>query len=63
MFVQKPFYYKSPTSQPLEPSILPPHPLHTITTGFLRPLPNSKYLLVAIDQYLRYPVAKIVSST
>ena len=29
----------------------------------LGPLPNSKYLLVAIDQYSRYPVVEIISST
>ena len=54
---------KSPTPQPLEPSIFPPHPWYTITIGFLRPLPSSKYLLVAIDQYSRCLVVKIVSST
>ena len=40
---------KSPTPEPLEPSILPPYPWHTINIDFLGPLPNSKYLLVAID--------------
>ena len=54
---------KSPRSQPLELSTLPPCPWHTINIDFLGPLPNSKYLLVAIDQYSRYPFVKIVSST
>ena len=54
---------KSPTAQPLEPSTLPPYPWHTINIDILGPLPNSKYLLVAIDQYSRYPVVKTVSST
>ena len=54
---------KSPTPQPLESSTLPPYPWHTINIDFLGPLPNSKYLLVAIDQYSHYPVVEIVSST
>ena len=54
---------KSPTPQPLETLTLPPYPWHTINIDFLSPLPNSKYLLVAIDQYSRYPVVEIVSST
>ena len=54
---------KSPTPQPLETSTLPPYPWHTINIDFLGPLPNLKYLLVAIDQHSRYPVVEIVSST
>ena len=54
---------KSPTPQPLEPSTLPPYPWHTINIGFLGPLPSSKYLLVAVDQYSRCPVDEIISST
>ena len=54
---------KSPTPQPLEPSTLPPYPWHTINIDLLGPLPNSKYLLVAIDQYSHYPAVEIVSST
>ena len=47
---------KGLTPQPLEPSTLPPYPLHTTNIDFLGPLLNSKYLLVIIDQYSRYPV-------
>ena len=47
---------KDLTPQPLEPSTLPPYPLHTTNIDFLGPLLNSKYLLVIIDQYSRYPV-------
>ena len=54
---------KGPTPQSLELSTLPPYPWHTINVDFLGPLLNSKYLLVVIDQYLRYPVVEIVSST
>ena len=54
---------KRPTPQPLEPSTLPPYRWHTINIDFLGPLPKSKYLLVAVDQYSRYPVVEIVSST
>ena len=54
---------KHQTPQPSEPSTLPPYPWHTISVDFLGPLANSKYLLVAVDQYSRYPVAEIVSST
>ena len=54
---------KHPTPQPLEPSTLPPYPWHIINIDFLGPPPNSKYLLVAIDQQSRYPVVEIVSST
>ena len=53
---------KSLTLQSLEISTLPPYPCHTINIDFLGPLPNSKYL-VAIDQYSRYLVVEIVSST
>ena len=52
---------KIPTTQALEPSTLPPYLWHTINIDFLSPLPNSKYLLVAINQYSRYPVVEIVS--
>ena len=52
---------KHPTHQPLEPSTLIPYPWHTTNIDF--PLPNLKYLLVAVDQYSRYPVVEIVSST
>ena len=54
---------KSPTPQPLEPSTPPPYSWHTINIYFLGPLPNSKYLLVAIDQYSHYPAFEIVSCT
>ena len=54
---------KSPTPQPLEPSTPPPYSWHTINIYFLGPLPNSKYLLVAIDQYSHYPAFEIVSFT
>ena len=47
---------ESPTPQPLETSPLPPYPQHTININFLAPPPNS-------DQYSRYPVVEIVSST
>ena len=49
---------KSPTPQPLEPSTLPQYPWHTINIDFLGPLPNSKYLLVAIEQYSSNPVVE-----
>ena len=54
---------KSPTPHLLEPSTFPPYLWHKIIINFLGPLPNSKYLLVAIDQYSHYPVVKMVSST
>ena len=54
---------KSPTPQPLEPLTLLPYSWHTINIDFLGPLPNSKYLLVAIDQYSRYPAAEFVIIT
>ena len=58
-----PVVSKSPTTQPLEPSTLSPYAWHTINIDFLGRLPNSKYLLVALDQYSHYPVVEIVSST
>ena len=58
-----PVVAKSPTTQPLEPSTLSPYAWHTINIDFLGRLPNSKYLLVALDQYSHYPVVEIVSST
>ena len=54
---------KSPTSQPLEPSTVLSYPWQTINIDFLGPLPNSKYLLVAIDQYSRYTVTVSSAST
>ena len=54
---------KSQTSQPLETTSLPLYPWHTINIDFLGSLSHSQDLLVAIDQYSRYPVAEIVSST
>ena len=37
--------------------------IRILNSDFPGPLPNSKYLLLAIDQYSRFPVVEIVSST
>ncbi|KAL0154000.1 hypothetical protein M9458_050664, partial [Cirrhinus mrigala] len=49
--------------EPLHMSELPEAPWHNLSADFYGPLPSGEYLLVVIDDYMRYPVVKILHST
>ena len=51
------------TKTPLEMSPLPPGPWLHVSIDFLGPIMQSKYVLVLIDEYSRYPVVSVVKST
>ena len=50
-------------SEPLNMSELPDGPWTEISADFYGPLSSNTYLLVIVDDYSRYPVVEIVSST
>ncbi|XP_014673938.1 PREDICTED: mitochondrial-processing peptidase subunit alpha-like [Priapulus caudatus] len=49
--------------EPLKPRPLPGGPWKEISIDFLGPLPSGDVLLVAIDNYSRFPEVEIISST
>ena len=49
--------------EPLKMSKFPPGPWRTLNIDFLGPISSSKYILVAIDQFSRFPEAEITRST
>ena len=49
--------------EPLNMSVLPPEPWHTLNIDFCAPFPTGEYLLVVIDAYSRFPEVEIVTST
>ena len=49
--------------EPLKPRQLPGGPWKEISIDFLGPLPSGDMLLVAIDNYSRFPEVEIISST
>ena len=49
--------------EPLRPRQLPGGPWQDISVDFLGPLPSNDMLLVAIDNYSRFPEVEIISST
>ena len=51
------------TRDPLQPTKLPARPWQNVDLDFKGPLPGGEYLLVAIDEYSRYPEVEIVKST
>ena len=51
------------TSAPLQMSELPSRPWAEISVDFSGPYPSGEYLLVAIDEYSRFPVVEVVHST
>ena len=50
-------------SEPLKMSELPDGPWTEVSAYFYGPLSSNTYLLVLVDDYSRYPVVEIVSST
>ena len=48
---------------PLQMSVLPPEPWHTVHIDYCGPFPTGEYLLVVIDAYSRFPEVEIVNST
>ena len=48
---------------PLQMSLLPPEPWHTVHIDFCGPFPTGEYLFVAIDAYSRFPEVEIIHST
>ena len=50
-------------SAPLAMTPVPDHPWQQISADFCGPLPSGEYLLTVTDQYSKYPVVEIVSST
>lgn len=50
-------------SEPLKMSELPDGPWAEVSADFYGPLSSNTYLLVIVDDYSRYPVVEIVSST
>ena len=48
---------------PLQMSLLPPEPWHTVHMDFCGPFPTGEYLFVVIDAYSRFPKVDIVHST
>ena len=49
--------------QPLQMSPLPDRPWQCVSIDFSGPFPNGDYCLVVIDEYSRFPVVEIVTST
>ena len=49
--------------QPLKMSPLSDRPWQCVTIDFSGPFPNGDYCLVVIDEYARFPVVEIVTST
>ena len=49
--------------QPLQMSTMPSGPWVELSVDFYGPLKNGKHLMVLIDDYSRYPIVRIVSST
>ena len=49
--------------QPLKMSPLPDRPWQCVSIDFSGPFPNGDYCLVVIDEYSRFPVVEIVTST
>lgn len=54
---------KSSQRDPIISSPLPDYPFQSIDVDFTGPLPNRKYVFIAVDEYSRYPVIEIVNST
>jgi hypothetical protein len=50
-------------SAPLQMTEMPTAPWYSIAVDFCGPLPSNEYLLVVTDEYSRYPVVELVSST
>lgn len=46
--------------EPLQMSELPEAPWHNVSVDFYGPLPYGEYLLVIVDDYMWYPVVKIL---
>ena len=49
--------------EPLQMTELPHGPWVSLSADYLGPLPSSEYLLMMIDNYSRFPVVEVVSST
>ena len=49
--------------EPLQMSLMPPSPWHTVHMDFFGPIATGDYLLVIIDAYSRFPEVEIVRST
>ena len=49
--------------EPLKMTSLPDGPWENLATDFHGPLPSGEHLLVVIDEYSRFPVVEIVTST
>ena len=49
--------------EPLKMTPLPNRPWEQVAIDFCGPLPSGHYLLVTVDEYSRFPVVEIVSST
>ena len=52
-----------PSRQPLEPTVMPPHPWHTVHVDLCGPLPTGETLLVVVDNASRWPEVEIMRST
>ena len=48
---------------PLQMTELPERPLQKISLDFSGPYPSGEYCLLVVDDYSRYPVVKLVSTT
>jgi hypothetical protein len=48
--------------EPLNMSDMPKYPFQMISLDFCGPFPDEKYLLVLIDEYLRFPFVEVLNS-
>jgi transposase InsO family protein len=53
----------APTLSPLQMTPLPPGPWQHVAVDFLGPVLDSRYLMVVIDEYSRYPVVCVLKTT
>ena len=53
----------TPVQEPLKSTILPDYPWQCVDIDFIGPLPSGDYILVAIDEFTRFPEIFITKST
>ena len=53
----------TPVQEPVKSTELPDYPWQRISVDFLGPLPSGHYIMVAIDEYSRFPEVFITTST